>query len=138
MANNLPPISAFEVGTNPSESWRHRKEDFEDYLKALRYSEVPEKTKTALFCHLCREELKKQLQAFDLKPNDGSYGTKCRNCDGRNHWAKMCRTQRNKQKIMADRKVNAIEENSEHSENIYIVELKSVNELDREKTNCVV
>ncbi|GFW47027.1 reverse transcriptase domain-containing protein [Trichonephila clavipes] len=71
MANNLPTIPTFEAGTNPSESWRHWKEDFEDYSEALRYSEAPEKAKTALFCHLCGEELKKQLPAFDLKPNDG-------------------------------------------------------------------
>ncbi|GFQ71510.1 reverse transcriptase domain-containing protein [Trichonephila clavata] len=74
MANNLPTIPAFEPGTNPSESGRHWKEDFEDYLEALRYSEAPEKTKTALFRHLCGEELKKQLRAFDLKPNDGCEG----------------------------------------------------------------
>ncbi|GFS56116.1 reverse transcriptase domain-containing protein [Trichonephila inaurata madagascariensis] len=74
MANNLPMIPAFEAGTNPSESWRHWKEEFEDYLEALRYSEAPEKTKTALFRHLCGEELKKQLQAFDLKLNDGCEG----------------------------------------------------------------
>ncbi|GFY79270.1 reverse transcriptase domain-containing protein [Trichonephila inaurata madagascariensis] len=36
--------------------------------------EAPEKTKTALFRHLCGEELKKQLRAFDLKPNDGCEG----------------------------------------------------------------
>ncbi|GFV44932.1 reverse transcriptase domain-containing protein [Trichonephila clavipes] len=289
MANNLPTIPTIEVGTNPSKSWRHWKEDFEDYLEALRYSEAPEEIKAALFCHLCREELKKQLQAFDLKPNDGcegitlqqvhqefnkyfldypkmkflllfkfleikqeqgeknyfrlcndvvecncgksqdrmlhkiiqglldkalqekliretsknaktqqevvneckaaenskvqasvmneklsvnalknlkknqnqcknnqknevnceqcgkihgkkkcsSYGAKCRNCDGRNHWAKMCRTQRNKQKNMAARRENAIEETSENSETIYIRELKSVNELDMKETNCV-
>ncbi|GFY48753.1 reverse transcriptase domain-containing protein [Trichonephila inaurata madagascariensis] len=74
MANNLPIIPAFEAGTNPSESWRHWKEDLEDYLKALRYSETPEKTKSALFRYLCEEELKKQLRAFDLKPNDGCEG----------------------------------------------------------------
>ncbi|GFX84657.1 hypothetical protein TNCV_724641 [Trichonephila clavipes] len=56
MANNLPTIPAFEAGTNPSESWRHWKEDFEDYLEALQYSEAPEKTKTALFrLEACRE-----------------------------------------------------------------------------------
>ncbi|GFX09165.1 hypothetical protein TNCV_4167441 [Trichonephila clavipes] len=44
---------------------------FEDYLEALRYSEAPKKPETALFHHLCGE-LKKQLRAFDLKPNDGS------------------------------------------------------------------
>ncbi|GFX67446.1 hypothetical protein TNCV_3463351 [Trichonephila clavipes] len=55
---------------NPSKSWRHWKEDFEDYLEALQYSEAPEKTKTALFRHLS-EELKKQLRTFDLKLNDG-------------------------------------------------------------------
>ncbi|GFR02550.1 reverse transcriptase domain-containing protein [Trichonephila clavata] len=74
IANNLPTIPAFQPGTNPSESWRHWKEDFEDYLEVLRYSEAPEKTKTALFRHLCGEELKKQLRAFDLKPNDGCEG----------------------------------------------------------------
>ncbi|GFT16986.1 hypothetical protein NPIL_333211 [Nephila pilipes] len=37
-------------------------------------SEVPEKTKTALFRHLCGEELKKRLRTFDLKPNDGCEG----------------------------------------------------------------
>ncbi|GFT61225.1 reverse transcriptase domain-containing protein [Trichonephila clavipes] len=238
MANNLPTIPAFEAGTNPSESWRHRKKDFEDYLEALRYSEAPEKTKTALFRHLCGEKLKKQLRVFDLKPNDGceecnygesqdrmlrdkliqelldkalqerliretskkaralqevvsecktaenskvqalvmnekltvnalknfknyrkqciknqknefnckqcgkkhkkctAFGTKCRNCDGRNHWIKMCRTQ-SKQKNMATRRVNAMEENSENSDTIYIGELKSVNELDAKETNCV-
>ncbi|GFT07344.1 uncharacterized protein NPIL_492851 [Nephila pilipes] len=66
MANNLPTIPAFEPGTNPSESWRHWKEDFEDYLEALRYSDAPEKTKTALFRHLCGEELKKT--ATSLRP----------------------------------------------------------------------
>ncbi|GFY79409.1 retrovirus-related Pol polyprotein from transposon 17.6 [Trichonephila inaurata madagascariensis] len=295
MANNLPTIPAFKAGTNPSESWRHWKEDFEDYLEALRYSEAPEKTKTALFRHLYGEELKKQLRVFDLKPNDGcegvtlqqflqefdkyfldyqnevfasfkfleikqeqgekftdyysrlrnavvecnydesqdrmlrdklieglldkalqkrliretskkaralqemvsecktaertvrykqvqasvmnekltvnalknfknnrkqsidnqknefnckqcgkkqekkkcpAFGTKCRNCDGRNHWAKMYRTQ-SKRKNMAARRVNAMEENSENSDTIYIGELKSVNELDAKETNCV-
>ncbi|GFQ98927.1 reverse transcriptase domain-containing protein [Trichonephila clavata] len=70
MANNLPTIPAFAPGTNPPESWRHWKEEFEDYLEALRYSEAPEETKTARFRHLCGEELTKQLRAFDLKPND--------------------------------------------------------------------
>ncbi|GFW20579.1 reverse transcriptase domain-containing protein [Trichonephila clavipes] len=64
----------FEAGTNPSESWKHWKEDFDDYLEALRYSEAPEKTKTALFRHLCGGDLKKQLRAFDIKPNDGCKG----------------------------------------------------------------
>ncbi|GFY66841.1 hypothetical protein TNIN_298651 [Trichonephila inaurata madagascariensis] len=50
---------------------------------------------------------------------------------------KMCRTQRSKQKNMAARRVNAIEENSENSENIYIGELKSVNELGTKETNCM-
>ncbi|GFX59105.1 reverse transcriptase domain-containing protein [Trichonephila clavipes] len=71
MTNNLPTIPAFEAGTNPSESWIQWKED---YLEAVRYSEAPDKTKTALFRHLCGEELKKQLRAFDLKPNDGCEG----------------------------------------------------------------
>ncbi|GFY47364.1 reverse transcriptase domain-containing protein [Trichonephila inaurata madagascariensis] len=73
MANNLPTILAFEACTNPSESWRNWKEDFEDYLEALRYREAPEKTKTALFRHLCGE-LKKQLRAFYLKSNNGCEG----------------------------------------------------------------
>ncbi|GFY58652.1 hypothetical protein TNIN_205421 [Trichonephila inaurata madagascariensis] len=63
---------------------------------------------------------------------------KCQNCDGRNRWAKMSRTQRNKQKNMAARRVNAIEENSENSGTIYTRELKSVNELDTKETNCVL
>ncbi|GFR03849.1 hypothetical protein TNCT_543451 [Trichonephila clavata] len=67
----------------------------------------------------------------------GIYGSKCRNCDGRNHWAKMCRTQRNQQKNEAARRVNAIEENCENSETIYIGEQKSENELDTKETNCV-
>ncbi|GFX69410.1 reverse transcriptase domain-containing protein [Trichonephila clavipes] len=68
MANNLTTIQAFEVGMNPFESLRHWKED---YLEALRYSKAPEETKNTLFRHLCGEELKKQLRAFDLKPNYG-------------------------------------------------------------------
>ncbi|GFQ82559.1 hypothetical protein TNCT_178951 [Trichonephila clavata] len=53
---------------------------------------------------------------------------------------KMCRTQRNKQKIVAARRLNAIEENCENSETIYIGELKSVNELDGHERNqlCVI
>ncbi|GFU49672.1 reverse transcriptase domain-containing protein [Nephila pilipes] len=74
MANNLPTIAAFEAGRNPSESWRHWKEDFEDYLEALRYSEASEKTKTTLFHHLRREELKKTATSFCFKPNDGCEG----------------------------------------------------------------
>ncbi|GFQ84811.1 reverse transcriptase domain-containing protein [Trichonephila clavata] len=66
MANNLPTIPAFEPGTNPSESWRHWKEDLEDYLEALRYSEESEKTKTALFRHLCGEELKNSYEPLTL------------------------------------------------------------------------
>ncbi|GFR17355.1 uncharacterized protein TNCT_661121 [Trichonephila clavata] len=66
MANNLPTIPAFESGTNPSESWRHWKEYFEDYLEAFRYSEAPEKTKTALFRHLCGEELKNSYEPSTL------------------------------------------------------------------------
>ncbi|GFR05221.1 reverse transcriptase domain-containing protein [Trichonephila clavata] len=74
MADNLPTIPEFELGTNPSESWRHWKEDFEDYLEALQYSEALGKTITALLRHLCGEELKKQLRAFERKPNDGCEG----------------------------------------------------------------
>ncbi|GFY55502.1 retrovirus-related Pol polyprotein from transposon opus [Trichonephila inaurata madagascariensis] len=48
----------------------------------------------------------------------------------------MCRTQ-SKRKNMAARRVNAMEENSENSDTIYIGELKSVNELDAKETNCV-
>ncbi|GFS39364.1 transposon Tf2-12 polyprotein, partial [Nephila pilipes] len=79
----------------------------------------------------------KQCGKIHEKKKCPAYGTKCRNCDGRNHWAKMCRTQRNKQKNVAARRVNAIEENCENSESIYIGELKSVNELDMKETNCV-
>ncbi|GFU21599.1 transposon Tf2-12 polyprotein, partial [Nephila pilipes] len=79
----------------------------------------------------------KQCGKIHEKKKCPAYGTKCRNCDGRNHWAKMCRTQRNKQKNVAARRVNAIEENCENSETIYIGELKSVNELDMKETNCV-
>ncbi|GFU76590.1 hypothetical protein TNCV_1940781 [Trichonephila clavipes] len=61
---------------------------------------------------------------------------KCRNCEGRNLWAKMGRTQ-SKQKNMDAQRVNAMEENSENSDIIYIGELKSVNELDAKETNCV-
>ncbi|GFY58651.1 hypothetical protein TNIN_205411 [Trichonephila inaurata madagascariensis] len=66
MANNLPTIPTFEEGMNASESWRHWKEDFEDYLEALQYSEAPEEIKTALFCHLCREELKNSYKLSTL------------------------------------------------------------------------
>ncbi|GFY39567.1 hypothetical protein TNIN_109851 [Trichonephila inaurata madagascariensis] len=79
----------------------------------------------------------KQCGKIHEKKKCPAYGTKCRNCDGRNHWAKMCRTQRNKEKNMAARRVNAIEESSENSKTIYIGELKSVNELDTKETNCV-
>ncbi|GFY46024.1 hypothetical protein TNIN_156291 [Trichonephila inaurata madagascariensis] len=48
----------------------------------------------------------------------------------------MCRTQ-SKWKNMAARRVNAMEENSENSDTIYIGELKSVNELDAKETNFV-
>ncbi|GFY13754.1 uncharacterized protein TNCV_4961241 [Trichonephila clavipes] len=65
-----------------------------------------------------------------------AFGTKCRNCEGRNHWAKMCRTL-SKQKNMAARRVNAMEESRENSDIVYIGELKSVNELDAKETNCV-
>ncbi|GFV78352.1 reverse transcriptase domain-containing protein [Trichonephila clavipes] len=212
MANNLPTIPAFEAGTNPSKSWRHWKEDFEDYLEALRYSEAAEKIKTALFRHLCGElknsyelltlsltmvdrllqdkliqglldkalqerlirETSKKARALqevvsECKTAENSkvqasvmnekftvnalknfknyrkqsinnqkiefnckqcgkkhekkkcpaFGTKCRNCEGRNHWAKMCRTQ-SKQKNTAARRVNAMEENSENSDIIYV------------------
>ncbi|GFY52796.1 hypothetical protein TNIN_498661 [Trichonephila inaurata madagascariensis] len=54
----------FEEATNLSESWKHWKEDFENYLEALRYSEEPVKTKSALFRHLCEEELKKTATSF--------------------------------------------------------------------------
>ncbi|GFS40736.1 transposon Tf2-9 polyprotein [Trichonephila inaurata madagascariensis] len=54
----------------------------------------------------------------------------------KNHWAKMCGTQ-SKQKNMAARRMNAMEENSENSDSIYIGELKSVNELDAKEANCV-
>ncbi|GFX43726.1 hypothetical protein TNCV_4110061 [Trichonephila clavipes] len=63
-------------------------------------------------------------------------GAKCRNCEGRNQWAKMCRTQ-SKQENMDARRVNAMEENSENSDIIYIGRLKLVNELDAKQTNCV-
>ncbi|GFQ71511.1 retrovirus-related Pol polyprotein from transposon 17.6 [Trichonephila clavata] len=79
----------------------------------------------------------KQCGKIHEKKKCPAYGTKCRNCDRRNHWAKTCRTQRNKQKNVAARRVNAIEENCENSETIYIEELKSVNELDTKETNCV-
>ncbi|GFY74921.1 reverse transcriptase domain-containing protein [Trichonephila inaurata madagascariensis] len=79
----------------------------------------------------------KQCGKIHEKKKCPSFGTKCRNCDGRNHWTKICRTRRNKQKNMAAQRVNAIEENSENSETIYIGELKSANELDTKETNCV-
>lgn len=68
MASNLPIIPPFEAGSNPSESWRHWRQDFEDYVEALRYSNESEKTKTALFRHVCGDELKKQFRSFDLAP----------------------------------------------------------------------
>ncbi|GFT44596.1 reverse transcriptase domain-containing protein [Trichonephila clavipes] len=77
-------------------------------------------------CKQCVKKHEKKCPAF---------GTKCRNCERRNHWAKMCRTQ-SKQKNLAARRVNAMEENSENSD-IYIGELKSVNALDAKETNCV-
>lgn len=72
MANSLPTISPFVTSTNPSEAWRFWKQDFEDYLEAIKYSDEGETTKTALFRHVCGEELKKQLRAFDLKPAVGT------------------------------------------------------------------
>ncbi|GFS31781.1 reverse transcriptase domain-containing protein [Trichonephila inaurata madagascariensis] len=78
-------------------------------------------------CTQCGKKHEKKCLAF---------GTKCRNCDGRNHWAKMCRTQ-SKRKNMAARRVNAIEEKNKNSDTISIGELKSVNELDAKETNCV-
>lgn len=71
MANNLPTIPPFDAGSNPSEAWRHWREDFEDYLEALKYSKESEKTKTALFRHVCGDEIKKQLRAFDIQPATG-------------------------------------------------------------------
>ncbi|GFX59106.1 uncharacterized protein K02A2.6 [Trichonephila clavipes] len=96
--------------------------NFENYRKQCISNQ-----KIEFNCQQCGKKHKKKCPAFRAK---------CRNCEGRNHWAKMCRTQ-SKQKNMAARKVNAMEENSENSDIIYIGELKSVNELDAKETNCV-
>ncbi|KFM72400.1 hypothetical protein X975_12067, partial [Stegodyphus mimosarum] len=72
MTHNLPTLSPFDAGSNPSEAWRHWKEDLEDYIEALRYSQESESTKTALFRHVCGDELKKQYRSFDLEPGAGS------------------------------------------------------------------
>lgn len=72
MAQNLPTIPPFDAGSNPSEAWRYWKEDFQDYLEALKYGNESEKTKKALFRHVCGEELKKQLRTFELAPADGT------------------------------------------------------------------
>ncbi|GFW41297.1 retrovirus-related Pol polyprotein from transposon 17.6 [Trichonephila clavipes] len=67
---------------------------------------------------------------------------KCRNCEGRNHWAKMCRTQ-SKQKNMAARRVNAMEENSECVKTVpHVAALRKVplaihNKVKEELSNMV-
>ncbi|GBN56208.1 hypothetical protein AVEN_39880-1 [Araneus ventricosus] len=68
MDSNLPTIPPFETGASPEEAWRHWRQDFEDYVEALRYGKEPEKTKTALFRHVCGDELQKQFRSFGLKP----------------------------------------------------------------------
>ncbi|GFW31384.1 hypothetical protein TNCV_3416401 [Trichonephila clavipes] len=57
---------------NPSESWRHWKQDFEDSSEAFPYCEGPEKTKTALFMRR-RTATSFRPQALTIKRNFASF-----------------------------------------------------------------
>lgn len=64
MSRSLPTLQPFVPGTNPAEAWRFWKQDFMDYLLAMRYNGEDEGTKTALFRHVCGVELKTQYRAM--------------------------------------------------------------------------
>lgn len=63
--NHMKPFAA---GANPSESWRFWKQDFEDFMEASGYSGESEKKKTAIFRHVCGDELKTIYRTMTLQP----------------------------------------------------------------------
>ncbi|GBM65060.1 hypothetical protein AVEN_86713-1 [Araneus ventricosus] len=68
---NIQTIRQFESGRNPAEAWKLWKQDFADFLKAAGYATQSEKTKTAVFRHVCGDELKTQYRSLDIKPKAG-------------------------------------------------------------------
>ncbi|GBN69028.1 hypothetical protein AVEN_224534-1 [Araneus ventricosus] len=68
---NIQTIREFESGRNPAEAWKFWKQDFADFLEAAGYATQTEKTKTAVFRHVCGDELKAQYRSLDIKPKEG-------------------------------------------------------------------
>ncbi|GBL75327.1 Uncharacterized protein K02A2.6, partial [Araneus ventricosus] len=68
---NIQTIRQFESGRNPAEAWKFWKQDFADFLEAAGYAKQTEKTKTAVFRHVCGDELKAQYRSLDIKPKEG-------------------------------------------------------------------
>lgn len=65
MASNLSTVPPFDDRSNTSESLKHWKEDFEEYLETIKHS-------SEHFRHICGEkssnqkhQFKKQLRLFD-------------------------------------------------------------------------
>lgn len=69
MNNFFESMKPFTAGSNPSESWRFWKQDFLDFMEAADFMEDPEKKKTAVFRHVCGEELKTIYRTMSLKPS---------------------------------------------------------------------
>ncbi|GBN66030.1 hypothetical protein AVEN_82066-1 [Araneus ventricosus] len=65
---NIQTIRQFESGRNPAEAWKFWKQDFADFIEAAGYATQSEKTKTAVFRHVCGDELKTQYRSLDIKP----------------------------------------------------------------------
>jgi len=62
----LQPIQPYKSGSNPSESWNLWKQDFNCYLKALKYHKEDNDVQTSLFLQVCGQELKNLFRSFKL------------------------------------------------------------------------
>lgn len=62
-------MKPFIAGANPSESWRFWRQDFLDFMEAADFMDDTERKKTAVFRHVCGEELKTLYRTMSLKPS---------------------------------------------------------------------
>ncbi|GBL95994.1 hypothetical protein AVEN_199960-1 [Araneus ventricosus] len=54
---NIQTIRQFESGRNTAEAWKFWKQNFVNFLETAGYATQSEKTKTAVFRHVCGDEI---------------------------------------------------------------------------------
>ncbi|KAG8191039.1 hypothetical protein JTE90_029482 [Oedothorax gibbosus] len=61
-------MPSFVAGSNPAESWRFWKQDFQNFMEASGNAELSEAKKCAIFRHVCGPELKSIYGTMTMNP----------------------------------------------------------------------